>query len=211
LVWQARQEVLCKALTQVVEREIGQMEGALPWGVEKDINSETGHLIIQVDQGPPLGLKGRLDRLDKGPAKAVVSDYKHTSNEAGLREATNQELAGVTQFQLPVYMAAARQMMGCEGLALTGRLVPTLLAASKPRQLAYEADDSFFKIDENARQRLAEAGEPNLFNAIAELWRQISSGLFVALPEQQTCQYCDFRLACRAHPPSADNQTPADT
>lgn len=209
-VWQARQDVLLTALKRVIAREMEQMDGVVPFAVEGDIAGETGGLSIQVDEGPALGFKGRLDRLDQGPGKAVVSDYKHTSNEAGLREATNKELAGVTQFQLPVYMAAARRMMGGEGLALTGRLVPTLLAASKPRELAYEADDSFFVNDEIARQRLAECGEPNLFNAIAELWRKISSGLFVALPEQQVCQYCDFRLACRAHPPSADNQTPVD-
>lgn len=209
-VWEARQEVLRKALKQVVAREMEQMAGAAPWAVEREIGSKAEGLRIAVDDGPLLSLKGRLDRLDQGPESAVVSDYKHTNNEAGLREATNKELAGVTQFQLPVYMAAAQEMMGAGGLALTGRLVPTLLAASKPRRLAYGPDDDFFAADASTREQLDANDEPNLFNAIAELWRRLSSGIFVALPDQKACQYCDYRLSCRAQPPSAEPETKAE-
>ncbi len=208
-VWEARQDVLHTALAQVVAREMQAMTEVLPVAVEEDIGGNASEFTIPVDDGPPLSLKGRLDRLDRGPESAVVSDYKHTGNEAGLREATNREQAGVTQFQLPVYMAAANELMGVEGNALTGRLVPTLLASSKVRQLIYGANDSFFSKDPSAREQLAAQGQPNLYNAIADLWQRLASGMFVALPDQQACQYCDYRLACRAQAPSVDAETKA--
>jgi RecB family exonuclease len=210
VVWQARQEVLLAALKQVVKQEMEQMHGAAPWAVERDTASEDGGLCVKVDEGPPLSLKGRLDRLDQGEGRAVVTDYKHTSNWAGLKDATDKDLAGKTQFQLPVYMAAAQEMMGAGGMALSGRLVPTRLAASKPRQLDYEPGDGFFASDASVRQQMAAQGQPNLFNAIADLWGRLRSGMFMAQPDKKACQYCDFRFTCRAQPPSADNETKAE-
>jgi ATP-dependent helicase/nuclease subunit B len=198
-VWEARHEVLQKALAHVVAGEMETMAGALPWAVERDIDQG---LEITVDGGPPLGLKGRLDRLDQGPKKAVITDYKHTANEAGLREATDKDLAGVSQFQLPVYMAAALEMMDGQGKALTGRLVPTLLASSKAREISFKANHAFFASDPDIRQQLAEQNKPNLFNAIADLWQRLTAGDFVALPDKLACGYCDYRLACRAKAPN---------
>ncbi|KMY67216.1 hypothetical protein AAU61_10040 [Desulfocarbo indianensis] len=205
-VWEARGQALFSALSQVVTREMQDLAGsAAPLAVEHDIGTEGKGLSIQVDEGPPLKLKGRLDRLDRGPGLAVVSDYKHTANDKGLREATDKELAGHSQFQLPVYLAAARELLGGEGdLTLTGRLVPTLLASRQPDQMIFQARDAFLAADPAERQRLAQAGIPNLFNLIADLWQELSSGCFAAQPDRQTCQYCDYRLACRTQAPEAE-------
>ena len=200
-VWEARYEVLQSTLAQVVAKEMEAMSGVLLWAVEQKIGAGFN---IPVDQGPPLSLKGRLDRLDQGMQHIVISDYKHTTNEAGLRNAADTKQAGISQFQLPIYMAAALEMMGGEGKAITGRLVPTLLTSSKVREMAFAADDGFFSKDPRFRARLAKEGQPNLYNAIAALWRRLISGVFVALPDQQVCQYCDYRLACRAQ---ATNET----
>lgn len=205
-VWEARYEVLRNALTQVVAREMAVMDGVLPWKVEEEIGEGC---VIPVDEGPPLSLKGRLDRLDQGPKMAVITDYKHTSNEAGLRDGADKEQAGVIQFQLPVYLAAALEMTGGDDRELSGRLVPTLLASSKARELNFAAGDTFFAKDPIVRKEMAERGEPNLINAIADLWRRLASGNFVALPDQKACEYCDFRLACRALAPNADAEAKA--
>jgi RecB family exonuclease len=205
-VWEARYEVLRNALKQVVAREMAAMDGVLPWKVEEEIGEG---FLIPVDEGPPLSLKGRLDRLDHGPQQAVITDYKHTSNEAGLRDGVDKEQAGVSQFQLPVYLAAAMEMTGGDDKELTGRLVPTLLASRRAYEMTFVAGDSFFAKDPIIRGQMAEQGKPNLFNAIAELWRRLASGNFVALPDQKTCEYCDFRLACRALAPNADAEAKA--
>jgi len=208
-VWESRGQALFSALSQVLAREMQDLAGSAPLAVEQEIGAEGKGLSIQVDEGPPLSLKGRLDRLDRGPGLAVVSDYKHTANDKGLREATDMEQAGHSQFQLPVYLAAARELLGGEGdLTLTGRLVPTLLASRQPDQMSFQAGDAFLLADPAERQRLAQAGIPNLFNLIADLWQELSSGCFVAKPERQTCQYCDYRLACRAQAP--DTETAQD-
>ncbi len=206
LVWEARQAVLMAALPQVIATEMEAMAGVRPWATERDIGGDGHGLEIQVDQGPPLKLKGRLDRLDKGAKRIVVSDYKHTGDENALRQAVNIESLGVTQFQLALYLAFARELMGCAGMDLMARIVPTLLATTKPRKLDFQYDDSLFVTDQDARDELAKQGKTNLYNSIVKLWGLISSGVFTALPEDKGCQHCDYRFACCAQAPSATSE-----
>ncbi len=199
-VWQARRRVIQAALEVVVAREMELMRerGLRPMAVEREFGPDDGGLEVVVDEGPPLRLTGRLDRLDVGAGLVMVTDYKHSANQAKLREAVKPELVGVSQFQLPVYLALARQAAGQGGARLLGRLVPTLVADRDASELLYGPDDPFFSTDGPTRERLAAKGEPNLYNAIAGLWQRLAEGRVVAQPEQKTCANCDYALICRA-------------
>jgi RecB family exonuclease len=203
VIWEARQDALRTALRQVITREIAEMADARPIAIEQEIAIEGKGLEIPVDDGPPLIIKGRLDRMDEGAKGLVVSDYKHTSDDAAIKDPANQELAGVSQFQLPVYLAFARQARGREGITLSGRIVPTLLPGAKTRKMDFAYDDEFLTTDAKVRDRIARDGKINLYNAIAKIWLSLASGGFAALPSDKACQYCDINQACYAQSTNA--------
>ncbi len=199
LVGEARRGVLAASLGQVVERECAELAGFRPMAVEEWLGPEGEGLALAVDEGPPLMLIGRLDRRDEGPGGAVrVSDYKHTRNASRLTGPLRQADLGRTAFQIPLYLAGALIQAGRLGAEAEGRVVPTALVGNKTGSLRYPAGDRFLSLDRGARQVLAQAGEPNLFNAIEALWQWLQGGDLAPRPDKVACGLCDFAGACRA-------------
>ncbi|KIX14076.1 PD-(D/E)XK nuclease family protein [Dethiosulfatarculus sandiegensis] len=196
---EARKPVLKKALAKVVELECREMGEARPRGVELSFGSKKNPFEIKVPGWPDLRLAGRVDRLDKGPDFIRIVDYKHTSNDAGLRNAVCREEWGVSAFQLPIYLAFAACQAPEPALRLLARLTPTRKwfeseKLRKPVELL--ADDPFL----NREPVLSDQEEQpiNLYQALAGLWKNMLNGRFFALPDKQTCLYCDFKRICRA-------------
>lgn len=211
LAWRSRRAGLESVLGQVVERECQDLAGLRPLAVETRLGREGQGLALEVDQGPPLLLSGCLDRLDQGPGLLRVTDYKHSQKTAALKAAAfpppprKGEEPGVTgevtAFQLPVYLAAAQREFATQGQALEGRILSTRLpgrAAWPTRRL--EPADPFLASDPATRQTLAQAGQANLANAVQALWARLSGGDLAPRPSQEACQYCPYRLVCRARP-----------
>ena len=205
-VGQARREVLLAGLGQVLRREEEALAGWQVVGLERELDQETGGLSLAVDQGPPLSFSGRIDRLERDPERLRVTDYKHSRNQAKLRrgayppekppQAPETELGA---FQLPIYLAAVAQAEGWPAGGLQGRLVNTLLPGEKVAQTrSLPPGDPFLESDPGRRAELVQAGEPNLLNAVAGLWRRLSAGDFVARPEKEACGLCPYGLVCRA-------------
>ena len=198
LVRGARREVLMTALTQVVAQEMAALGGLRPLAVEKDFGHEDHGLVMEVDRGEPLCLRGRLDRLDQGSGELRVVDYKHSLSPSAAKEPVRPQELAVSAFQVPVYLAAARALWGGPHDALSARLVPTRRREGGPGLLSLGPDDPLLSQDPELRRRLAEEGAPNLFNAVAALWGRLSGGDFLATPENAPCAYCGLSGVCRS-------------
>ncbi|BEQ14982.1 PD-(D/E)XK nuclease family protein [Desulfoferula mesophila] len=201
LVRQARQGVLDHTLATVVAREMEAMGGVRPSRVEASFggkDSSAPPLAVPLDQGEPLFLTGRLDRLDQGPGALRVVDYKHAGQKNRISDPLKEEALGVGAFQMPVYLAAARESWGQADDALMARVVPTRKMEQQPATRDFPPGSPFLSLDWATRQELAASAEPNLFNAVAELWGRLEGGQFMPLPEQGPCDFCAMGGVCRA-------------
>jgi ATP-dependent helicase/nuclease subunit B len=129
-----------------------------------------------------LRLRGRIDRIDLSPGRneARVVDYK-----SGRKYGKENDLEGGTRLQLPLYLLAAQQLLG-----------------KKNRNLKVARAEYYFMTD---RGRFARVGfdaealaamQKRLERILATIVDGIDGGLFPAIPEDQTCRFCDFDLVC---------------
>ena len=199
LVQQARRGVLAHTLATVVSREMEAMGGLRPSKVEAEFGGrDDPGLKVELEQGEPLFLQGRLDRLDQGPGALRVVDYKHAGQKDKITGPLKQSELGVSAFQMPVYLAAAREFWGKAEDALSARVVPTRKMEQDPAQHDFAVANPFLASDPAIRQELAMSGTLNLFNSIAELWSRLEGGQFLPLPEQGPCDFCQMGGVCRA-------------
>ena len=183
---------------RVVSQECEELSGLKPKAVEADFGKDDELLTVSVPDGPPLGLRGRLDRLDVGPGVVRITDYKHTANKSSLKDPVRQDALGVSAFQLPVYLAAAAKMLDSKEKTMIARIVPTRLTNEKTGQITYEPGDLFLADDQISRRRAAKEGQLNLYNAISAIWERITSGDFSPRPDKKNCGFCGFGGFCRA-------------
>jgi RecB family exonuclease len=204
-VWQARRPVLAQALARVAAGELAGLGAARPVAVEEEFGrGDAPGLAVELDQGPPLMLSGRLDRLDQGPEGLCVTDYKHTADKQALKQGADPARAGRESFQLPVYLAFAQAHWGAP--ATRGRLVSTRLTGEKARVL--EPEPGFAASEPAERARLAAQGRPNLCNLVAELWQRVSRGEFPAQPAKEACRHCRLWTVCRAQAAALPGEAP---
>lgn len=206
LVQQARHQVLARTLATVVAREMAAMGGLRPSRVEAEFGGKDGEapaLEVKLAQGEPLFLQGRLDRLDQEPGALRVVDYKHTSNPGKVSGPLKDADLGVSAFQMPVYLAAARELWGKADDTLRARVAPTRKMGHKPATKDFTPGDDFLAQDLATRRELAQGGARNLFNGVAELWARLEGGDFMPLPQKDTCEYCPMSGVCRARINSA--------
>lgn len=201
LVQQARQGVLAHTLATVVAREMEAMGELRPAKVEAEFGGKEAKappLEVPLADRAPLYLTGRLDRLDQGQGALRVVDYKHASQKEKITRPLKETELGVTAFQMPVYLAAARELWGKAEEALSARVVPTRKMEQEPMQRDFAPGDPLLAADPAARRELALSGAPNLFNSIVELWSRLEGGRFMPLPEQGPCDFCPMGGVCRA-------------
>lgn len=194
-VWRARKEALLPSLRQIVQREATHMEDSKPVAVEHSLDPG---VEVKVHDESSLWLSGRLDRLDQGPGLLRVSDYKHTKNMSGLRDAVNEDLVGVASFQAPIYLAGADQLFGQDNSTLVARFLSTL----KPKQKVYEMEvkpgNDLLADDPQRRAQISATNGTNLFESISDIWQRLQKGDFVATPSKNACEWCPSSLVCRA-------------
>jgi hypothetical protein len=212
LVWQARRRSLLAGLTRLLDGEWQDLGDLRPLAVEAALGDQDGQgLALSVDDGPPLLLRGRLDRLDRGPGRLRLTDYKHTGNQAVIRQgvyppepkknAPPGDPPLAASLQIPIYLAAAAEQFLKKGEVLQGRLVNTRRWWEKPGYTRHlEPGDALLARDPATRQDLAQSQTPNLYNYVQALWQGLLGGDLAPRPTQENCRYCPHVLACRARP-----------
>jgi ATP-dependent helicase/nuclease subunit B len=143
---------------------------------------------------PPIYVEGKIDRVDEGQGGLGVVDYK-SSGSRSLKQSVEQLL--VTEFQLPLYLHAAR-LAGHPGALKAAWLS---LKDGEPVHLEEElvrrgiSLEQLLATDADTRLELLADERPNLANALHRLVAQLRAGRFPARP--QDCAYCPYRAVCR--------------
>jgi ATP-dependent helicase/DNAse subunit B len=128
--------------------------------------------------GKTVNLKGRIDRIDlsKDGKRARVRDYK-----TGKVFAKANDFQGGTTLQLPLYLYAARQLLG--------RLHKGIEVESAEY---YSIKDGKRVGFEGSELKAKEAKLQEILKTIAG---SIEDGIFIAVPDGQ-CRYCDLEIVC---------------
>jgi ATP-dependent helicase/nuclease subunit B len=117
-------------------------------------------------------VRGKIDRIDVGPGRAVVLDYK-TGGKKPLTEQIKEDALCVTSWQLPIYAAAARSELG--------------LASVEAR---------FYSLREAAPTRAVQE-PPDFVEKLGALHANMRAGDFAVRPVEEACERCGMEAACR--------------
>jgi RecB family exonuclease len=180
-VWAARRDAVLARLERVVAAEARDADGLVPALLEHAFGGRSGRPPLEVSAGgATVRLRGRIDRVDAGPDRLVVLDYKNAkaSRGAAYAELLDPEAFGRTSFQIPAYLlAAARE--------LPGR--PRLLATYALLRSAERLDPVELRAGDGAEAAFAEG--------VADVVARIERGDFAIA--SRSCERCPFGAVCR--------------
>ncbi len=190
-VWAARREAVLSRLERVVRAEARDHGGLAPALLEHAFGGRSGRPPLAVHAGgETVRLRGRIDRVDAGPDRLLVLDYKNARAGSAYAELLDPEAFGRTSFQIPAYLlAAARDLPGRPRLLATYAL---LRSAERLEPLELAADDPALAADAPP----AGAGDARPFAAsVVDLVRRIRDGDFPIA--SRSCDHCPFGAVCR--------------
>lgn len=222
-LFRARLRRLRSDLLQLIEKEAREPiePGCLPtllehrFGPLRIAAQDEASRAERAESDEALHIFGIIDRIDIGPGRALVLDYK-TGQIRRYQDYLRAQLL-VTSFQLPLYAAAVRadprvQALAAGGAGQGGEMVRSSEAGLQVsaryyavRQAAVSAplaDDGLFALSGAERKQ---AGEHNVAEVAYRLWRRLRSGDFRVAPK--TCEGCGMEAVCRIGTASIDRVT----
>ena len=156
---------------------------------EAFFESDRRYEVAELDGRPVVNC--RIDRFDLDPERrCVVTDYKYARPDR-VKTLLKEHLAG-DQLQLPLYLAALQQELGCEpvGMALCGLKGSTSwvgLTVRDSDELSVTTDEELGELVRSARSEAADALGGVLRGSVA-----------VRPRDRAYCQrFCDYRGVCR--------------
>jgi RecB family exonuclease len=189
----------------------GRRPSLLEWGFG---TATTAPLLVPAETGPPVKLRGRVDRVDQVDAGYLVWDYK----TGGVNRPIPKQRAFI-QLQLPLYLLAVARRAGLPGMPLggsylqlqgRGKVAPRGgfgRAEVLGRGGAFPLLERATKARSDASWKLGAEDEPTLEawlarteRRVVELARRLGAGRYFAFrhPEAHRCvEYCDYRDVCR--------------
>lgn len=190
MLWDVEKRNILNTLRDFFNEELKEMEFfptyfEVRYGMKpldfRESEISTGEPIPLKIGEETVNLKGRIDRIDltKDSKRARVRDYK-----TGRRLAKPNEFQGGTTLQLPLYLYAARQLLG--------RLHQGIQVESAEYYYLQEGKPVPF---EGSQLEERESELQEILKTIAE---GIEEGVFIPYPDDQNCKfrYCDFRIIC---------------
>lgn len=160
-------------------------------------NSPEGWKQVVVPGAPgeqDVYVEGKIDRLDRGPSGWAVIDYKSGS----VRKADLKQKLLETEFQLPLYLLAARSAGATRATyaAWMGLKTGEPLALHEVVEAAKTGTlEELLITDPVARKRIEAEGKRNLANAVHAVVGELRRGHFAARPKD--CEFCSYRAVCR--------------
>lgn len=174
--WRIERRFIREAIERYIDEETGSSHGFMPSYFERGFGYGDSSVSISTDSGS-ISFHGRIDRIDVGPGeKFRVIDYK-----TGKLSGKDQDLAGGTRLQLPVYLLAASTMLErpvSGGEALYRRIGP--------------GDGKRVTSFSGARWEESEKEFKGMVETIAAC---IGKGFFPAASDS-LCEYCGVKSAC---------------
>jgi RecB family exonuclease len=136
---------------------------------------------VAIPGGRTIAFKGQIDRVDELPdGTIVVTDHKTGGDRAYRSIAPDDPTAAATRFQLPVYAAAARQLLSRPDADV--RAEYAFFGKAKFVRIGLDLDDATFE---------------RVGHDLAHVVAGIESGLFPARPDPPSwtgwvaCEFCD--------------------
>ncbi|HVE83929.1 MAG TPA: PD-(D/E)XK nuclease family protein [Myxococcales bacterium] len=139
-------------------------------------------------------VEGKIDRLDRGPSGWAVIDYKSGAVRKSELKADLLE----TEFQLPLYLLAARSAGARHAVhaAWVGLKTGEPLALAEVVEAAKAGTlEEMLATDAVTRKRAEAEGKRNLANAVHSVVGELRRGRFAARPKD--CEWCSYRAVCR--------------
>jgi ATP-dependent helicase/DNAse subunit B len=204
-LWEIRKEKAAPLWDRFIEEEARfREEGLMPTYFEFLIGGSSEDeqeaampalLFSDVDQ-PEIAVRGKVDRIDIGADKVRIIDYKNSGSDAHYRNLLKNENIGTVNFQIPVYLAAAREHLS-KRYSFTSMEGTYYLFRKAKRVKSYVIKDAdpFFEKDLLKRIELNQQGAENIFNRMAAIVRAAKSGDFSICP--QDCSFCQYSHVCR--------------
>ena len=142
---------------------------------------------------------GKIDRIDCGAHTMRVIDYKDSRSNRYYQALLTQEKLGAAHFQIPVYLAAAKEFMSEQHTinAMEGTFY-LFRSAARTKPAVFKSEDPFFEKDLEKRMELREQGRDNLFDRLAVIVGAVKSGDYSISP--QDCTFCAYDRVCRFVP-----------
>jgi hypothetical protein len=191
-VFAGRRETVLARVERVVRAEAEGPRDVAPVLLEHAFGGRSGRPpVVLAAGGEAVALRGRLDRVDAGPSRLLVVDYKNSGRSRGreLVKELDPEAFGDTSFQIPVYLvAAAREVPGRPRLEATYAL---LRAAERVKPVALEPGDPVLATDAPAGADAPRSLAAGVVAAVSAIRR---GDLPVA---SRTCEHCPYGAVCR--------------
>jgi RecB family exonuclease len=193
-VWGARRAAVLGRLERAIAAEAAAPTGLAPALVEHRFGrAEAGGPLAFADGDGEVLLRGRIDRVDGGPDRLLVLDYKNSRDDPSHRQKLDREALGVVNFQVPAYLlAAARALPGRTRLSASYVL---LRSAGRLAPLDLPAADPLLAADEAGRAAARAVGARNFADAVVGAVRRIRSGELPVV--SRDCGGCALGAVCR--------------
>lgn len=204
-LWELRKRKSAPLWNRFIEEE-GKYhaEGLIPTYFEWQIGNSSKDegetlipaLLFSEDDHSEIAVRGKVDRIDIGSQRVRIIDYKNSSSEWHYRSLLKKESMGTVNFQIPIYLAAARVYLSQKYTFTSLEGTYYLFKRAKRVKPFVIADtDPFFEIDLLKRKKLNQRGQENIFNQMAAIVRAAKSGDFSICP--QDCSFCQYSRVCR--------------
>lgn len=177
--WEMEKRMIIEAVRLLLDEELGEGDECIPTYFEKTFGGKGDPIQIPfVHGGRTVCFHGRIDRVDVGPQQRFrVIDFK-----TGRLDSKDQDLAGGSNLQLPIYLLAASRILEKEirfGEALYRRVG----VSTGKRTVRFSGE-------------LWDQTETALARIIDVITRGIENGVFFAPALAHACAFCDMRPAC---------------
>jgi RecB family exonuclease len=178
--WEMEKRIVIESIRFFLEEERLDPDDFMPVHFERPFGRGGDRAAVAHDRGDRLvHFHGRIDRIDVAPdGRFRVIDYK-----TGRLGGRDQDLGGGTALQLPVYLLAASRLL--DRPVEAGEALYRRVGAGGKRSVRFSGN------------RWNESGE-TFARIIETTTRGIEEGLFFAPAGDETCRYCDFKIACTA-------------
>jgi ATP-dependent helicase/DNAse subunit B len=181
-------------------REEGLMPTYFEWLIGSSSEGEgrtfMPFLLFSDDDHAEIAVRGKVDRIDMGGQRVRIIDYKNSSSEWHYRSLLKKESMGTVNFQIPIYLAAAREYLSQQYsfTSLEGTYY-LFRKGKRVKPFVIKDTDPFFEKDLVKRKKLNQQGQGNIFNQMASIVKAAQSGDFSICP--QDCSFCQYSHVCR--------------
>jgi ATP-dependent helicase/DNAse subunit B len=185
--WAGRRAAVLHRLDRIVRAEVRDHDGLTPRLLEHAFGGDAPSPPLELSSGGDVvRLRGRIDRVDAGPDRLLVIDYKNSRGTEDHEAALDPDSFGVESFQVPAYlMAAAREVPGARRLEATFAL---LRRATRLDAVGLDAADPRLA-------PAAPAGSPSFAAAVVDRVGRMRAGDFPLA--SLGCERCPFGAVCR--------------